>query len=133
MKINILSLKFKQLLLVLILPVFCFSQKDQDSLLDIWKNKKLSDSSRANAYNKYISKNFEENKTDSAYIFVTELIKFTEDNKLASQKANALITLGNIQYIVGDYSKAIKNYTKSLDFYLRENNKKGEVRKKVKT
>lgn len=127
MKIKLRYLKFSRLILILVFPIFCFSQKQQDSLLDIWRNSKASDSSRAIAFNKFISKNYVGSKTDSAYILVSKLIHFTKEKKVIPQQADALITLGNILNTLGDYPKAAEYYKKSLKLYKRTENKKGEA------
>lgn len=122
-----MTIRLVFVVVLLIFSIQSYSQEKSDSLLKIWNDKTMDDAARAKAYNLYISKNYVDYRTDSAYIFVMDLMKFIEDKKLTRRKPDALITLGNIQYIIGDYPKAIKNYTKSLDYYKKEQNKKGEA------
>ena len=42
----------------MLLPLTCYSQKQQDSLYVIWENTKLADTTRANAYRGFIYKNY---------------------------------------------------------------------------
>ncbi|EDP71968.1 Tetratricopeptide TPR_2 [Flavobacteriales bacterium ALC-1] len=120
-------MKTRLLILLSLFSIFIYGQKAKDSLFEIWRNVDLTDSTRANAYNNLISKYYLEKKTDSAYVLAQELLEFTTDIKLESLNADALITLGNVQYIVGDYPSATENYKKSLSIYKANNNRKGEA------
>ncbi|QRM89635.1 tetratricopeptide repeat protein [Lacinutrix sp. WUR7] len=113
-------------LLIFIHP--SFGQTSKDTLYAIWENSKKPDSTRAIAFNILISKKYLDNKTDSAYILIDQLIKFTEANKIEPQQAKALITLGHINHILGDYPSATNSYEKSLKLYKKLGNKKGEAK-----
>lgn len=106
---------------------FCNSQNTNDSLFKIWHNKELPKNKRAEAFNNYISKTYLEKNTDSAYILVKELQKFTFDNELELEYAQSLITLGNVMSIFGDYNEALDHYKESLSTFKTLGNKKWEA------
>lgn len=102
-----------------------FSQTKADSLYHIWENVKLPDSTRANAYNKYIYKVYLNNYLDSAYIKTEELYNFTLEKKLPIQQANALKTFGMINFLSENSLEAINFYQKSLAIFEKLNHRKG--------
>ncbi len=118
----------KRLLLSILLLTLSFnsySQKEKDSLLNIWNNIKVPDSVRANAYKYFINDYYLGSKTDSAYAMTLDLIDFTKDRKLKKQKADALILLSDIEHVFGNNAEATKNLNKSLSLYTELNNKRG--------
>ncbi len=112
----------------LFITLSTLAQSPKDSLYIIWKNSSIPDSTRAIAYNNLISINYVESKTDSAYIMAKELLQYTIDNNLNREYADVLITLGNIQYIIGDLTKATNNYFDGLKIYKTLNDKYGEAK-----
>ncbi len=118
----------KRLLLSILLLTLSFnsySQKEKDSLLNIWNNIKVPDSVRANAYKYFINDYYLGSKTDSAYAMTLDLIDFTKERKLKKQKADALILLSDIEHVFGNNAEATKNLNKSLSLYTELNNKRG--------
>lgn len=105
---------------------FCFGQSNNDSLLKIWNDLKQTNHIRANAYNKFISKSYLENQTDSAYILANQLKQFTLDHNLKLEYANVLNTLGQVQELIGNTEESITNYQKSLKLFRGLKDKKGE-------
>lgn len=128
MKVECRYTNFKIILCVLLLPLMCNSQKQQDSLYTIWGNTQLADTTRASAYRDFIYNNYFENKTDSAYAMALRLMDFTEVHQLKKHKADALILLGKIEHIFGDTPKASKNFESSLSIYKELNNKRGQAK-----
>ncbi|WP_175455600.1 tetratricopeptide repeat-containing sensor histidine kinase [Winogradskyella thalassocola] len=123
-----MTTNFKIILCFILLPLLCYSQKQKDSLLVIWENTKVSDTTRANAYRDFIYKNYFESKTDSAYALALRLLDFAEARQLKKQKADVLILLGEIEHIFGDNSKASKNFELSLNIFEELNNKRGQAK-----
>ncbi|WP_179320650.1 tetratricopeptide repeat-containing sensor histidine kinase [Winogradskyella helgolandensis] len=128
MGIKCITTNFTIILCFILLPLLGFSQKQQDSLFSIWKNTQLADTTRANAYNEFIYKNYFENKTDSAYAMALRLMDFTEAHQLKKQKADVLILLGGIEHIFGDTSKAAMHFGASLELYKELNNIRGQAK-----
>ncbi|QXP78023.1 MULTISPECIES: sensor histidine kinase [Winogradskyella] len=126
MQVNVTNIKIS--LCLILFPFFCFSQiQSKDSLLIIWENTKLEDALRADAYNDFITKNYFESKTDSAYAMALDLFDFSEARNLKKQKADALILLGGIEHIFGDNTKASKNFGLSLKLYKELNDIRGQA------
>jgi len=123
------KVKNQRLLVVALLTIssFCFGQQQKDSLFVIWNNAKLSKIVRANSFNTYITTNYLETKTDSAYILAKQLEQFTLDNDLKLAYANVLSTLGNVHYIIGNNTLATAHYQKSLKLFKTLNDRKGEA------
>ncbi len=124
---SLFQLKKTGTFFLILVALNVFSQSPKDSLYIIWKNSSIPDSTRAIAYNKLILEKYVDSKTDSGYIMAKELQKFTEKNNLNREYADVLITLGNIQYIIGDLTKATENYRESLEIYKLLNDKLGEA------
>ncbi|SDS12731.1 Tetratricopeptide repeat-containing protein [Formosa sp. Hel1_31_208] len=112
---------------ILLISTSVMCQTKDDDLLKLWRNSEAQDSSRAIAFNKFISNNYVDSKTDSAYILVNTLIRFTKDKNIPHQHADALTTLGNILKTLGDYPKAAEYYKEGLKIYKKTKNKKGEA------
>ncbi|NRR91815.1 sensor histidine kinase [Winogradskyella undariae] len=126
MQVNVTNIKIS--LCLILFPFFCFSQiQSKDSLLIIWENTKLEDAVRADAYNDFITENYFESKTDSAYAMALDLFDFSEARNLKKQKADALILLGGIEHIFGDNTKASKNFGLSLKLYKELNDIRGQA------
>lgn len=126
--IEVISLKFIRFYFgfgILIFSYNSFGQVNSDSLYKEWKNTKLPDSTRANAYNKYIDEVYLYNYLDSAYIKTEELYRFSLDNKLLKQQANALKTFAVINLLSENQLEAIKFYQKSLAVFEELNYKRG--------
>ncbi|WP_338359461.1 sensor histidine kinase [Yeosuana marina] len=113
---------------ILIFSYNSFGQVNSDSLYNQWKNTKLPDSTRANAYLKYISQNYVDKKADSAYLMTNNLLKFCTENKLKLQEADAFSVIGNILLSLFDNKNALVSYKKSLTIYKSLNYKKGIAR-----
>ena len=121
-------INIKLTLFFILVTSFCFSQKQtHNTLLAAWENTKLADTTRANAYNKYITENYYESKTDSAYAMALDLFDFAKERQLKKEKADALVLLGNIEQIFGNISNASKNYGLSLNLYEELQNKRGQA------
>lgn len=112
---------------ILLISTSVMCQTKDDDLLKLWRNSEAQDSSRAIAFNKFISNNYVDSKTDSAYILVNTLIRFTKAKNIPFQHADALTTLGNILKTLGDYPKAAEHYKEGLKLYKKTKNKKGEA------
>ena len=124
------SIKVKSFLIsivILAISSVCFGQSHNDSLLKIWKDFKQPNHLRAKAYNQFISKNYLENQTDSAYILVQQLKQFTLDHHLKREYANVLITLAQVQEHINNSEEAAINYQESLILFRKLNDKKGEA------
>jgi len=123
-----MTTNFTIILCFILLPLLCFSQKQQDSLFVIWENTKLADTTRASAYREFIYKNYFESKTDSAYAMALRLMDFTESHQLKKHKADALILLGEIEHTFGDNTTASKHFGLSLKLYEELNDKRGQAK-----
>jgi two-component system sensor histidine kinase DegS len=118
---------FKLVLLFAAFQTLCFGQKEQDSLLAIWQNTKVTDSTRVNAYSDYIRLNYLESKTDSAYAMALNLMDFVNEHQLKKQKADVLILLGDIEHIFNNNTEASKNFNASLKIYEEIDYKRGQA------
>jgi signal transduction histidine kinase len=102
------------------------SQSAKDSLNSIWNDLKQPSKLRAQALNDLIQKEYLEQKTDSAYILAKALEKFTIEHNLIEEKANTLNTLGNINFLIGNFEEATTFFQSSLKLHKSVDNKKGE-------
>jgi len=129
MKVQYAIISFIFGLIFLLLPWCCYSQEQpKDSLVAIWENTTMADSTRANSYIKFITKYYYKSKTDSAYAMALMLKDFAEERQLKKQNADVLILLGNIEHIFGDNTKASKNFGNSLKIYEELNDKRGRAK-----
>ncbi|MEZ4781752.1 MAG: tetratricopeptide repeat protein [Flavobacteriaceae bacterium] len=116
---------------ILIFSYNSFGQVNPDSLYKKWKSTKLPDSTRANAYLKYITQNYIGKKTDSAYLMTNNLLKFCTENKLRLQEADAHSVIGNILSSLYDLKNALVSIKKSLAIYKNLNHKKGVIKANI--
>jgi tetratricopeptide (TPR) repeat protein len=104
---------------------FASAQTKVDSLYRLWQDQTQTDSTRANAYYKYIYDGFLVEKPDSAFTLAEELIVFAEKNQFPKAKADAYNIQGVSFYIRRDYSQALDYYQRSLKINEEIDNKKG--------
>lgn len=101
-----------------------FSEGKQDSLLNIYNNKKLSDTSKINLL-LAIADAYSYTKPDSSVYYCTkakELAKDVENNKFLIK---SLYELGWNNYVIGNNEAALSSYTAALRLSQKTNNKKG--------
>ena len=130
MKFKILKQKYSICCLslvcsVLFVPNLVYGQTERDSLLNIWNNVKLVDSTRANAYDTFIKTYYISKKPDSAYTAIKELQVFADEKNLRKQQVDAMLLEGYLYFNLGATKNALRLYKNALATYKQLNNKKG--------
>jgi adenylate cyclase len=111
----------KSLVLLLLISIAAKTASAQqhklDSLYGVWQDPAKADSSRANAFNNYISQGFLFSNPDTASILANELIAFGK--KKANPKAQAFgLNLKGILFgVKGNYPKALDFFTQTLKIF----------------
>jgi serine phosphatase RsbU (regulator of sigma subunit)/Tfp pilus assembly protein PilF len=98
---------------------------NSDSLLAIWNNKELEDTTRTDAYQIYIIQYFLYNSPDSAYTLAQGYYKFAKQRRLKYRMSTALNIQGISKYFVNDYKEAIHCYSRCLKHRITSGNQKG--------
>ena len=105
---------------------FSIEEKKQiDSLLTIWNNNELEDTTRADAYKNYIVNYFLYNSPDSAYILAQEYYKFAKQEKLNYRMSTALLLQGLSKYFVDNYEEALDYFSRCLKLRITSGNQEG--------
>lgn len=86
----------------------------KDSLLSVWNDTSLADSTRVHAFGKTIWANYIFSKPDSAFILVDQMLQFSRKNEYANGIAKSYTYKGTIYYVQGSYPEAIEFYSKGL-------------------
>jgi serine phosphatase RsbU (regulator of sigma subunit) len=86
---------------------------EPDSLLTVWKNKSVHDTSRATALHIYTRK-LAFNNPDTTLILSRQLLKFSEDRNLKKFVIAARNNIALSYYVKGEYKDAIDNYSQSV-------------------
>lgn len=111
---------------ILTLSINSYSQREKDSLLNVWNRTDVTDSIKANAYNRLILEHYTYNKPDSAYIMIKDLEQFVLNKNMKQSLGDVLITLGNTEMSLGNNAKGTENYIRALKLFRKYYNKKGE-------
>jgi serine phosphatase RsbU (regulator of sigma subunit) len=100
------------------LLIFIFSalrsfSSGPDSLLVVWNNKTLHDTTRAMAMHSY-SRRLVFNNPDTVLILSKQLLKFAEDRGMKKFVIAARNNIALCYYVKGEYKEAIDNYSQSV-------------------
>jgi len=102
--------------LILLIPFTTFAQINTDSLLSIWKNSSMLDTTRTNALHRVI-KTLVFTQPDSAIKLSEELHQFSEEKGLREMVAFSYKMKGVAQNVQGNYNGALENFNSSLGIY----------------
>ena len=117
---------YKSSLLFLFVLLNSFiSLSNPDSLLTIWNNPNLKDTTRTNAYETYIVQYLLYNNPDSAFVLSQNYYDFAKKKRLKGKMATALNIQGISKYFVNDYKTALECYSRCLKQRINVSNKKG--------
>lgn len=116
------------LLLVVTIGYITYGQKEQDSLLNIWNNKKRSNIERAMAYLEYIKYNKSSEEKDAAIDNAKVLYDFIESNELKTIKGDIELILGNIYYEKSYFDNALIHYKNALALFRDKKNQLSEAK-----
>jgi signal transduction histidine kinase/DNA-binding response OmpR family regulator len=92
-----------------------FAQKEKDSLLTIWYNIKLQDSSRFSAMGDLIEKHYLYAKTDSALVLSKQMFDFAQNKQNIRFEVEANTLMAKIYFELKEYLKGEEIYTKGLE------------------
>ena len=117
----------KKILLIhfLLFGNFTISQVNLDSLLRVWNNKNMADTSRLNAMYKIAWNGYLFTKPDSAFYYAQLEYEFAQKVNNKNYMSYALYTQGVSFYVKGDYKKTIEYYEKSLKILKEIRDKNG--------
>ena len=101
------------ILYLFIIPIQLYTQVNKDSLLDIWNNESLSDTTRLNAVGP-LAWELLFTHPDSAYYYSQLQYELARESDIKLQMAMALKVQGAFYYMQSDNKKALKFYNKSL-------------------
>lgn len=87
--------------------------ENPDSLLLVWKNGKLNDTTRALALHTY-SRKLAFNNPDTTLILSNQLLKFAEERNLKKFVIAARNNIALSYYVKGEYKQAIDHYSQSV-------------------
>ena len=112
-------MKLNLIISILILPFFVFSQSKQnqeiDSLLSVWKDTSLHDTSRADAFQSFIYKKYFRTDLDSAKLLSKEHFRFAKQSKNGKTILNSYMLNAMVSSQTGDYKLAIDYSYKALN------------------
>lgn len=97
----------------------------KDSLLAIWNNQELNDTTRLDAYTQFIWEEQLFNKSDSAFYFIEKLIEEAKEKDIYFHVVGGMNLMGIGYDFRGNYAKAIDYYTKSLKLSEAQGSKQG--------
>ncbi len=119
-------MKLRITILLFLTTFLGFSQKsEQDSLWNVWKDVKQSDTSRLNAIYDFAWNGYLFNKPDSAYYYSTFMMDFAIAKKQKKYEAKANNLQGTYFYNIGDYAKSMESHKRSLFLMKEIDDKKG--------
>lgn len=102
--------RLRKLRVTLSLWILTFAAQGQtnlDSLFTIWQDGAQADSSRTNAYTKFIWDGFLFSNPDTAFVLAQSMLRFGEEQPYKKAKATAYLLMGNSNYLISDYPKAL--------------------------
>ncbi|MEZ4759732.1 MAG: adenylate/guanylate cyclase domain-containing protein [Flavobacteriales bacterium] len=102
-------------LLLVVLSSGSHSQSFQDSLLHVWNDPSLPDSSRISAAHKLIWRVYLQRAPDTARYYAGEQLKLAQRAGLLKQESSAYNNIAVTHHIQGDLEQAIPYYQLSLD------------------
>ena len=91
------------------------AQSYQDSLLDVWNNTSLPDTSRISAAQKLIWPVYLQRAPDTARSYAGEQLKLAQRAGLLKQKSSAYNNIAVTHHVQGDLEQAIPYYRSSLE------------------
>ena len=94
---------------------------DRDSLLNIWLDNSISDSSRINALSELTWAIYLYDSPDSAFKLAKIQYEFANERKLEIWKPSALLIMGRVLDRKGIYTKAIEKYQEAVSYYKESN------------
>lgn len=100
-------------------------QVNTNSRWDVWQNEAKEDTTRLQALNDYIWKNYLFSQPDSAFYFAELAYNFAKEKGLKQHMAVALNTQGISFHLRADFPKANKQYQKALTLNEELNNLNG--------
>lgn len=112
-------------LFLLMAVVTTQAQSGLDSLFSIWQDKSQSDSSRTEAYKRYINEGFINSKPDTALVLLQALLNFGEQQKYPKAVAMAYNLMGLTFHVKSDYAKALNYSQRSLKISEEIGDKRG--------
>lgn len=122
-------MKFKLGIFLIFIVSFSLKAEIQKSTLDslktIWQNAENSDSTRSDAYHKYIWDGFLFSDPDSAFKLAEELLNFGRVRNYSKAQAKAYYLQGVSWHNRNNYPKAIDAYTNSLKIDQQIGDQKG--------
>lgn len=101
------------------------SNSNKDSLLRIWNNQELNDTTRLDAYTQFIWEEQLFNKSDSAFYFIEKLIEEAKEKDIDFHVVGGLNLMGIGYDFRGNYAKAIDYYSKSMKLSESQGSKLG--------
>ncbi len=101
--------------LLVVLRIGAVAQSYQDSLLRVWNNTSLPDTSRLAAAQKLIWRMYLQRSPDTARYYAEEQLKLAQRSGLLKQESSAYNNIGVTYHIEGDLERAIPYYQLSLD------------------
>ncbi|MCW8897227.1 MAG: tetratricopeptide repeat protein [Flavobacteriales bacterium] len=101
------------------------AQINQDSLLAIWNNKSVQDTSRLIALEKISKDIFMFTDPDSSYYYSQIQLNFAKQKGLKKHISTALYTIGVSKYFVSEYDSALFYFNQSLIIDQKTNSKQG--------
>ncbi|HRO99802.1 MAG TPA: tetratricopeptide repeat protein, partial [Flavobacteriales bacterium] len=101
--------------MMVVLRIGAIGQSYQDSLLRVWNNTALPDTSRIAAAHKLIWRVYLQRAPDTARYFAEEQLKLAQRAGLLRQESSAYNNIAVTHHIQGDLEQAIPFYQLSLD------------------
>ena len=101
--------------LLVVLRIGAVAQSYQVSLLRVWNNTSLPDTSRLAAAQKLIWRVYLQRSPDTARYYAEEQLKLAQRSGLLKQESSAYNNIGVTYHIEGDLERAIPYYQLSLD------------------
>ncbi|MCB0380317.1 MAG: tetratricopeptide repeat protein [Flavobacteriales bacterium] len=101
------------------------AQINQDSLMAIWNNKSVQDTSRLIALEKVSRDIFMFTDPDSCYYYAQLQLNFAKPKGLKKHVSAAFYTIGVSKYFVSEFDSALFYYNQSLVIDQKINNKQG--------
>lgn len=112
-------------LFVLFLTTHLKAQPKVDSLLMVWEDKLIADTTRADAFIDYIYTGYFNTKPDTAIQLADQIYHFCEKINYCIGMVDALNLSGYLYFRVGKYPEALQAYNKGLSISERANYKSG--------
>ena len=120
-------MKIVMLFIVLLITISTQAQSDRDSLMRVWNDEALADTSRLNAIDQ-LGFDFIDPAPDSAIHYALMQNKFAEERGLKEYSADALDVLGRAYESKGELSDAFNYFQRSYELYEEVGNRKNSAR-----